>query len=50
MSLDKAPEYFAPAWTCRGDALERDTGFQARTTLEEGLQRTVDWYRSEGWL
>jgi len=50
LSADKADEFLAPAWTCRPDALTRDTGWRAATDLSAGLQRTADWYRREGWL
>ncbi len=50
LSADKANEYLAPAWTCRSDALTRDTGWQARIALDDGLRRTADWYREVGWL
>lgn len=50
LSSDKAAEFLAPAWTCRPDALMRDTGWRAGTDLEAGLQRTAAWYRKEGWL
>src|SRR2546429_9852384 len=50
LSADKANEFLAPAWTCRPDALTRDTGWRAETALEAGLQRTAERYRSHGWL
>ena len=50
LSSDKAAEFLAPAWTCRPDALTRDTGWRAGTELDAGLQRTAAWYRREGWL
>ena len=50
LSADKAAEFLAPAWTCRPDALMRDTGWQPRIDLAAGLGRTADWYRREGWL
>lgn len=50
LSLDKANEFLAPAWTCRADALGRDAGWHARIALETGLARTASWYRTEGWL
>jgi dihydroflavonol-4-reductase len=46
----KAPELFAPAWTCRSEALEADTGWAAQIPLEAGLEETARWYRQEGWL
>ncbi len=50
LSSDKAAEFLAPAWTCRSDALARDTEWRAETDLETGLRRTAAWYRREGWL
>jgi nucleoside-diphosphate-sugar epimerase len=50
LSSDKAAEFLAPAWTCRPDALMRDTGWRPETELATGLRRTAQWYREEGWL
>ena len=50
LSSDKAAEFLAPAWTCRPDALMRDTGWRPDTDLATGLRRTAQWYRNEGWL
>jgi len=50
LSSDKAAEFLAPAWTCRPDALMRDTGWRAEVDLATGLRRTAEWYRTEGWL
>ena len=50
LSADKANEYLAPAWTCRSDALTRDTGWRAEIALETGLSRAANWYREVGWL
>jgi nucleoside-diphosphate-sugar epimerase len=50
LSADKANEYLAPAWTCRADALARDTGWRAEIDLATGLQRAANWYREVGWL
>lgn len=50
LSADKAAEFLAPAWTCRPDALARDTGWRAAIGLEPGLARAAAWYRTEHWL
>jgi len=50
LTLDKANEFLAPAWTCRADALARDASWRAATDLEPGLTRTAAWYRTEAWL
>jgi nucleoside-diphosphate-sugar epimerase len=50
LSADKGNEYLAPAWTCRSDALTRDTGWHAEIGLDVGLRRAADWYREVGWV
>jgi nucleoside-diphosphate-sugar epimerase len=50
LSLDKANEFLAPAWTCRVQAIARDVGWRAETDLEAGLRQTAEWYRAKGWL
>lgn len=50
LSADKSDEYLAAAWTCRSDALTRDTGWRAHIELETGLTRAANWYREVGWL
>ncbi|HEX4600791.1 MAG TPA: NAD(P)-dependent oxidoreductase [Gemmatimonadales bacterium] len=50
LSADKAAEFLAPAWTCRPDALMRDTAWRPHVELAPGLARTAAWYRTEGWL
>ncbi len=50
LSADKAAEFLAPAWTCRPDALMRDTAWRPTTDLDAGLRRTAQWYRQVGWL
>ncbi|HET9385660.1 MAG TPA: NAD(P)-dependent oxidoreductase [Gemmatimonadales bacterium] len=50
LTADKANEFLAPAWTCRSDALTRDSGWRAQVALDEGLRRAVNWYREAGWL
>jgi nucleoside-diphosphate-sugar epimerase len=37
-------------WTCDTSPLEKDLGFRAAYKLPQGLQESVDWYRSNGWL
>ncbi|NJK88959.1 MAG: NAD-dependent epimerase/dehydratase family protein [Myxococcales bacterium] len=40
----------AEAWTCTPRALERDVGFQARVSLQEGVERSWKWYRERAWV
>ena len=50
LSPDKAKELLAEAWTCNSSALERDTGWKAEISLEEGALLTASWYQEHGWL
>ena len=50
LTADKSNEFLAPAWTCRSDALTRDTGWSAQVALDDGLRRAANWYREAGWL
>lgn len=50
LSLDKFAELTAPGWVCRVDRLQTELGFTCSTSLETGIARTLDWYRTEGWL
>lgn len=37
-------------WNCSVDKAKRDFGFKVRTPLEEGVRKTIEWYRKEGWI
>ncbi|MFQ5702436.1 MAG: NAD-dependent epimerase/dehydratase family protein [Gemmatimonadales bacterium] len=50
LAPDKANEFLAEAWTCSPAALERDTGWRAKISMEPGLDQTARWYKTEGWL
>jgi UDP-glucose 4-epimerase len=38
------------AWTCTHDAARADFGYQPLVPLEEGIARTLTWYREQGWV
>ncbi|MCM1369895.1 MAG: NAD(P)-dependent oxidoreductase [Candidatus Amulumruptor caecigallinarius] len=37
-------------WNCSGEKARKSFGFEASTSLREGIQKTVAWYRRHGWL
>lgn len=37
-------------WNCSVEKARRDFGFAPRVELPEGVERSVEWYRKEGWL
>ena len=49
-NLEKARDFVQDSWTCDTAKAEKDLGYTQNYSLEEGLKRTIDWYRSEKWL
>lgn len=47
---EKANEMLASAWVCELDAVSSLLAPQGATPLETGIAKTVEWYRSRGWL
>jgi nucleoside-diphosphate-sugar epimerase len=50
LSLQKFAELRAPGWVCDPSLLEREIGYQCKTTLAKGIAETLTWYREERWL
>jgi nucleoside-diphosphate-sugar epimerase len=50
MNLGKIPEYTAPGWVCSTDRARQDLGFDAGTSLRDGVRLAFDWYRANSWL
>jgi nucleoside-diphosphate-sugar epimerase len=50
LSLQKYAELKAPGWVCTPAKLESELGLKCPTGLEEGVRRTLAWYREAGWL
>jgi nucleoside-diphosphate-sugar epimerase len=50
LSRDKVREACCTGWVCDPGRARRELGFSASTGLEEGLRRTLDWYKEAGWL
>ena len=50
LSRDKVREACCAGWVCDPGRARRELGFCAFTGLEEGLRRTLDWYKEAGWL
>lgn len=50
LSFDKVREMREPCWTCSPEKAYRMLGFEARLSLEIGVQATAKWYMENGWL
>jgi nucleoside-diphosphate-sugar epimerase len=50
VSRDKIAEARCERWTCDAGRAARELGFEARTPLEDGLARSLAWYKETGWI
>lgn len=50
LSLEKVNILESLNWKCDIRGLKRDFGFESEYDLEKGLEETIGWYRSKGWL
>ena len=50
VSREKIAEARCMAWTCDTARAASELGFVAPTSLDEGLERTLAWYKEAGWL
>jgi len=50
ISREKIDEARCEAWVCETQRAAAELGFEARTTLAEGLAKTLGWYKEAGWL
>lgn len=50
VNIDKVRDLVTPYWTCETAKIENELGFRTEIGAREGLQRTLDWYKAEGWL
>jgi len=57
-AIDKKPRLFnrqkakmgaQAAWTCTHEAARTDFGYTPAISVEEGVKRTLHWYRENGW-
>lgn len=50
VSREKIAEAQCRYWTCDTRRAAAELGFEARTSLEAGIARTLAWYKEAGWL
>lgn len=49
-NLEKARDWVQKYWTCSVDKAVRELGYKQKVSLEEGMKRTVEWYKKMKWL
>lgn len=50
LNPDKVSELQHTDWRCDDTSFRIMTGFKPQYTLHDALQKTLDWYRQEGWF
>jgi nucleoside-diphosphate-sugar epimerase len=50
VSREKIAEARCMSWTCDTTRAAGELGFVAPTSLDEGLEQTLAWYKEAGWL
>ncbi len=50
ISSQKVRELLMPSWLCDSSKAQASFGFNPEIDLERGIQQTVAWYKSKGWL
>jgi dihydroflavonol-4-reductase len=50
INFEKARDMVQNYWTCDASKAKRDCGYVQNISLEAGIERTVRWYKEQGWL
>ena len=50
LNLDKYHILSQRNWQCDIEPARRDLGYEPQVLLDEGVRRSVQWYKQEGWL
>ncbi len=49
-NLEKGRDIVQEAWTCDCTKARNELGYRQMIPIEEGIQKTVQWYQEHGWL
>ncbi|MGE5437989.1 MAG: NAD-dependent epimerase/dehydratase family protein [Syntrophothermus sp.] len=50
LNIEKAKDLTRQAWTCDTGKAVKELGYHQEVSLEEGICRTVEWYKQMKWL
>lgn len=49
-NIEKAKDFIQKYWTCDITKAEKQLGYKPQISLDEGMKRTIEWYREVKWL
>lgn len=49
-NLEKARDWVQKNWTCDVSKAMNDLGYRQKVSLDEGIKRSIDWYKEMKWL
>jgi dihydroflavonol-4-reductase len=50
LNYEKGLDIIQDFWICSTESAKKDFGYKQRVSLADGIKRTTDWYKQEGWL
>ena len=50
LNIEKARDITQKAWISSADKAFKDLGFSQEISLEDGIRRTIDWYKKMKWI
>jgi nucleoside-diphosphate-sugar epimerase len=50
LNIEKVRDLVQKSWVCSPRKLEEHIGFRTQVSIEDGLRRTLEWYKEYGWL
>jgi len=50
LNMDRARRITCSSWYCSSEKAVKELGYQQSLSLEEGIKRTIDWYKEKGWI
>ncbi len=49
-NFEKGRDITRPYWLCSVEKAKEELGYRQLVSIEEGVAKTVEWYKKEGWL
>jgi nucleoside-diphosphate-sugar epimerase len=50
LNIEKAKDITQAAWIFDTTKAVKDLGFEQQISLEEGIKRTIEWYKKMKWI